>query len=317
MGQAGFVVHPEKCKWGPSLTARWLGFDLDWSTGCLSVTPEKTAHLKEMLAGAATSKCIQARELASIIGTLISMMLGTRSVTRLMTRAMYALLETRRGWYDMLMLTEQARLEVNFWLTGLDKFNSQPIWHNRSAVRIIYSDASDTGYGGYTVEHGPYIAQGQWDQDEARLSSTFRELRVVRLVLESIADKLRHARVRWFTDNQNVVQILQVGSRKYDLQQEVVNVFNLTVQYQINLEPSWIPHDRNQYADYLSHIVDSNDWQLNPTVFTLLDSVYGLHSIDRFASAHNAQLSRFNSRFWNPGSEAVDAFTGNWIGEDN
>ena len=32
---------------------------------------------------------------------------------------------------------------------------------------------------------------------------------------------------------------------------------------------------------------------------------------------HNSQLPRFNSRCWNPGSEAVDAFTVNWAGENN
>ena len=37
-------------------------------------------------------------------------------------------------------------------------------------------------------------------------------------VLDSIAPKLRNARVRWFSDRQNVVHILQVGSRKPHLQ---------------------------------------------------------------------------------------------------
>ena len=37
------------------------------------------------------------------------------------------------------------------------------------------------------------------------------------LVLLSVARKLVNAQVRWFTDNQNVVRILQVGSRKPDL----------------------------------------------------------------------------------------------------
>ena len=32
----------------------------------------------------------------------------------------------------------------------------QPIWHNPSAVRVAFSDASNTGYGGYTVEHGKH-----------------------------------------------------------------------------------------------------------------------------------------------------------------
>ena len=58
------------------------------------------------------------------------------------------------GWSDVLVLTEQAKSELKFWLTGLDGFNSQPVWHHPSALRVVYSNASDTGYGGYTVEHG-------------------------------------------------------------------------------------------------------------------------------------------------------------------
>ena len=35
-------------------------------------------------------------------------------------------------------------------------------------------------------------------------------------------------------------------------------------------------------------------------------------TFDRFTSSYNTQLLRFNSRFWNPGTEAVDAFTCHW-----
>ena len=55
------------------------------------------------------------------------------------------------------------------------------------------------------VEHGNLVANGQWSTDEASQSSTWRELRAVRLVLESFQSKLENERVRWFTDNQNVV----------------------------------------------------------------------------------------------------------------
>ena len=52
-----------------------------------------------------------------------------------------------------------------------------------SAVRVVYSDASDTGYGGYVVEHGPCVAYGQWTTHEAHQSSTWRELTAVLRVL--------------------------------------------------------------------------------------------------------------------------------------
>ena len=41
------------------------------------------------------------------------------------------------------------------------------------------------------------------------------------------------------------------------------------------------------------------------------------HSVDRFANHENTQLPRFNSRFWCPGTEAVDAFSVSWAGENN
>ena len=39
--------------------------------------------------------------------------------------------------------------------------------------------------------------------------------------------------------------------------------------------------------------------------------------MDRFARSYNAKVSRFKSRFRQPGREAVDAFTQNWDGENN
>ena len=89
------------------------------------------------------------------------------------------------------------------------------------------------------------VAHGLWNEGGIEMSSTFRELKAVLLVLESIAAKLMHATI----DNQNVVRILQVGSRKLNLQQKVVKVLNLSLQYQINEEPCWIPRGSNQYAD--------------------------------------------------------------------
>lgn len=69
-------------------------------------------------------------------------------------------------------------------------------------------------------------------------------------------------------------------------------------------------------ADYLSRIVDYDDWFVNPWVFKQVEAFWGPHSIDRFAD-HNTHLSRFNSRFACPGAEAVDAFTVDWGSENN
>ena len=226
-------------------------------------------------------------------------------------------LDIGQFWCQYLHITDSVQDEISFWLHQLDTFNGRGIWHTPSAVRMVYADASSTGYAGYTVEHGCYIAHGPWTAEEAVRSSTWRELRAVRMVLESLTPKLKNERIRWFSDNQNVVRILQTGSRKPDLQKEALAIFSVALSGQIRIEPEWIPRTQNEQADALSRIIDYDDWGVDPLLFARLDSLWGPHSVDRFASYYNTQLPRFNSRYWNPGSEAVDAFTCDWSNECN
>ena len=82
---------------------------------------------------------------------------------------------------------------------------------------VVYSDTSDSGYGGFTIQHGFHIAHGVWSAEEMTQSSTWRELAAVRKVLESLDSKLNNQRIKWFSDNQNVVRILEVRSKKPSL----------------------------------------------------------------------------------------------------
>jgi len=102
---------------------------------------------------------------------------------------------------------------------------------------VVFSDASNTGFGGYTVENGGLIASGQWSKEETQQSSTWRELRAVHLVLESFSSKLQNERIRWFMDNQNVVRIVLCGSKKPVLQREALTIFEVSVVARIQLEP--------------------------------------------------------------------------------
>ena len=93
--------------------------------------------------------------------------------------------------------------------------------------------------------------------------------------------------------------------------------FSTTIANSITIKPEWIPRAQNEMADYLSRIVDYDDWNLDHTIFELIDYEWAPHTVDRFASHYNTQLPRFNSRFWNPGTEAVDAFTCDWQDNNN
>ena len=116
--------------------------------------------------------------------------------------------------------------------------------------------------------------------------------------------------MRWYTDNQNVVRVILVGSMIKELHDLALDIFFfLSKHREILLDVDWIPRDQNVVADRLSRITDYDDYSVHDEVLMRLDALWGPHSIDRFACSYNAKLPRFNSRFLQPGAEAVDAFS--------
>ena len=171
------------------------------------------------------------------------------------------------------------------------------------------------------TETGGYIDQneiiGSWSKSEASRSSTWREAEAVRRVLVSKAAAFKGKKLKVFSDNMNVKSILSKGSRKPDLQRIALNVNEFCSQREITLIPEWIPRDENQRADHLSRCFDCDDWEVTDSVFQSLDKQWGPHSVDRFSADYNNKLPRFNSRWWVPGTEAVNAFDQPWSSECN
>ena len=64
----------------------------------------------------------------------------------------------------------------------------------------------------------------------------------------------------------------------------------------IVLQPRWIPTAVNVTADALSRETDHKDWTFRRDLFLRLESLFGSHSVDRFATAINRQCLRYNSR---------------------
>ena len=104
---------------------------------------------------------------------------------------------------------------------------------------------------------------------------------------------------------------------KEDLQCLALRIFSMCLLSCMALEVEWIPRSANDRADVLSRIVEYGDWRIKRDYFLSAQKKWGPHSVDGFANHKNTQLPRFNSRFSCPGTEAVDAFSVSWAGENN
>ena len=139
-------------------------------------------------------------------------------------------------------------------------------------------------------------------------SSTHRELIAIEYSLKAFGPILRNSRVKWFTDSQSSVRIVEVGSMQFSLHTLAISIFEFCIRNNIELSVQWIPRSLNQKADSVSKFMDIDDWQITSEFFGLLEQYWGPHTIDCFANFYNTKIERFFSRFWNPGTAGVDAF---------
>ena len=119
---------------------------------------------------------------------------------------------------------------------------------NIKVNKIVYSDTSETGYGGYIVHvFDKIIAKGQFNSEEKDTSSTYRELLAVKHILESLKSPLENQRVQWFSDNSNVTRIINFGSTRTHLQTlALVDIYNICFKNNIILYPASLDPKRTQ-----------------------------------------------------------------------
>jgi len=148
--------------WEPSHRMEWLGFCIDLTLGEFSVPVQKILAFKAKLSEIRKERTLPAKKLTSLVGKIISMSPALGAITRLMTHSLCVILNSRTAWCHQVALTDEPfckKLNFGLWeyQTLMDKkFGQSP----SSAVRVVYFDASSTGYGGYVVEHGNLVANG-------------------------------------------------------------------------------------------------------------------------------------------------------------
>ena len=281
------------------------------------IPEKKVSKLKGLLDSAIQAGYSSFRDLARIAGTIISVTLAVGPISRLLTRQMYFAIETRSAWDNTIHFSPSLLLELKFWCCNIDCLNGYSIRPPLATHTVVFSDASDVAFGGFSPSLDGSIVSGMWEPVDIGKSSTFRELKAIYFLLLSDVAQLKHKRVKIFTDNQGAARIVAIGSSKINLQALAMDIFNLFLVDSIILEAQWIPRSLTERADLLSRFVDKDDWSVNPSVFRVIDAKWGPHTIDRFASHYNAQVPRFNSKFSSPGCSGVDALAQDWRDENN
>ena len=148
--------------------------------------------------------------------------------------------------------------------------NTRYCFVSKDPSYFVYSDASATGGGAIIDFNNDFVCHKMWSENERVQSSTWRELSVIEFSLQSFASVLKGSHVKWFTDSQAAAKIVEVGSMKLGLHKMARRIFDICIRSGIHLEVQWIPRTSNQQADYVSRLIDTDDWQITEEFYFFL-----------------------------------------------
>jgi hypothetical protein len=310
----GFVVHPSKSVFEPTQILEFLGFLLNSRTMTVTLTSKKVTKIVAACEHLLKQKSITIRELASLIGTLVSTFPGVELGPlhyRTLEHDKDLALKRSNGNFDSEMsLSPPSIGDLKWWVSFLPNAY-RTIDHGTPHITMT-TDASQVGWGA-TVEG--HHTQGLWDAHETPLHINILELFAIQFGLMALLDKFHDQHIRIMSDNTTAVSYINSmgGCQSRDCDNIARDIWSWAIARNNWLSASYTPGKHNNIADKLSREFNGTlEWKLSPAIFDKISYHFSKPSIDLFASRINHQLDTYVSWKPDPGASFVDAFTINW-----
>lgn len=153
LARAGFLVNQEKGIWKPSPKLDWLGFEWDLYQGVISIPFNKLENLRTKIEGVKTKKHVSARDLASIVGSIISFKFVLGPICQMFTRNLSILIAKTAYWDHYVQISKLESDELDFWFDNVLHVPNRVIspWF-RFPDRMVFTDSSDYAGAGVLLE---------------------------------------------------------------------------------------------------------------------------------------------------------------------
>lgn len=320
----GWKIRLDKSELEPAQNRVFLGMLLD-TTGTLPVIrvpynkKRKIYREVKRLIAAAEQGPVKRRRIAQVAGlcnAVSKAISSTKALTRNLLRAAGNRSQVKNAWNQAVRVPKEAINDLLWWLEFLENWNGRTLLPPPTSA-TLETDASNLGWGAH-IQGKPLEAAGAWPRSLASTHINLRELTAVELALRTFKKELRGQTIRVNTDNQVTLSYLKnFTGRKEELEKVARRIMKLCLEHEITIIPYYIPGETNTTADRLSRLLDPHDWVTKQEPFLRICKRWGAPTVDRFASHLNNKVPRFNSRYWCPGCEAVDAMSTPWKGELN
>jgi hypothetical protein len=354
--KAGWQIEESKSDpAGPGTKIKeYLGFIINTEDMTVHLTEMKKEKLKKEVqeTAALSNRVIPIKKLAQSLGLMVSASPALGTLPLVFARRGYSELEEKvqkQGWKARIKMPAEVATDFRKFISQIEKHDGAPITSAATAVSVLSiigeptqflkakvipnhtktvqkaiwcGDASQWAVCAYSIkDESEFFLIKKFTEEEQKLSSGHRELLALLRALEEREETKgawnQKTTLYWLTDSENLVTFLRKGSKKRDIQEQLLAVLERARALNVKIEPIHLRREdpRIQLADGGSKIPDSDDWSIDDASFQKLNRKYGPFTIDLFAAENNAKVKRFYSEFFSQSSKGVNAFCHSWDGE--
>ena len=162
--KSGFITNDEKSQWCPCQVLEWLGIIWDTINGTISISERRESSIAKSVDKILLSdRLVSARELASLVGRIISGGAVFGNISRIMTRYCSISVASAQDWDSKFYLDQYCVRELYFWEANLKRLNCRVVADSpyKMSNYVVYSDASATGCGAHLDINGEQVCNKQ------------------------------------------------------------------------------------------------------------------------------------------------------------
>lgn len=328
--QAGWVEKHSKAR-GPMQQGEYLGLVLNTVTLSIHVPQHKKNLIVTLCKNLARQSVWHIKDIAQVYGKILANLLAVGPQLLLLTRQGLKTLASTDSWSQRITI-DHLHQELEFLAKNFMDIDGYPMeQEHRKVSTSLVQTASDASAQAVAVVQlicnqgithsthegrcGFKLAVQPFTDQEKSLSSTWRELLGLLVLLRTQSLSISGTAVIHWTDSKNVERIMLKGSNTDNLQRLAMTIYKAARELRIDLRVIWRPRSdpRIQLADDFSRAVDAEDYGVDDGTFRYLEHLTGrAFTFDLFASDNNFRVSKFASILASDLALFRDAFTHVW-----
>ena len=257
----GFAVNYNKMV-DPTQCLTFLGIQLCSKTCTLSLPVDKLQTLKDELSLFVTRNRVSKKQLMRLNG-LLNWAAGVVYGGRVYLRRLIYLCNTLKNKSDRTKLSAEAKLDLLWWRSFMDRFNGRAKCLDPVPVTSVYTDACKDGGGGVFLGDWFYC---NWLSDWPKVAGLhINNLEILAILLAAWrwAPFWEGKHVIIMSDNITAIAAINKGKcNNVNIMQGIRHLFWLSVQYNFKITARYIPGVKNVAADAASRILEPGKLQL-------------------------------------------------------